>query len=97
MKSKIELKLVDFGIEEMESDYARMSWMLFEHEGVKYYLNACLENDSSNEKIAISKSDNGMNWGMCGDTNELAFDKFGEQVCRDFFYDNLPKWITIKD
>jgi len=78
------------------------AWIEFEDGGEKYSLQACLmeRKECSDEgqrykmveegrpiyKKEINANDDGMDWGISGDTNSTALKKFGADTCAKFFY-----------
>jgi len=76
-------------------------WIVFSDDGVEYTLQACLmelkkcedeatrykmvKNNENLFKKAIRKNDGGMDWGISGDANDKAFNKFGVDYCMKLF------------
>lgn len=77
------------------------AYIIFVSDGTEYTIQACLKERAecsdqekrynmlnNNENIfkkAISKFDDGMDSGICGDANEKAFKKFGPEFCYSLF------------
>lgn len=59
------------------------SWIVISDNDRDLTVQCCLKQrkDGNGYKKEINAGDCGHNWGICGDVNEVAFEKFGENRC----------------
>jgi hypothetical protein len=55
-------------------------------EGDKYTVQCCLEEKDGKFIPKIKSSDCGHNWGLCSDSNEKAFEYWGENRCMNALF-----------
>ena len=65
----------------------------FTHAEEKYSMAACLEADI--EALTVKKSDSGMTWGNCGDSNSEAFEVFGQEAAIEWFFKQIEGHVAI--
>ena len=103
MKKIINIEIVDI---DYDLDYG-FSWIRFTKDNKEYTLQACLsereecKDEQRRRKLVlegkpiykkeIDRKDDGMDDGICLDANKPAFDDFGSEECRQFFYSNMRK------
>ena len=87
------------------------AWIVLENAGKEYTIQACLtelkkcadeetryqlvKDGKPLYKKEINKFDDGMSDGICGDTNEAAFEMFGAEAMTAMFYREMRK-IGVK-
>ena len=65
----------------------------FTHAEEKYSMAACLEADI--EALTVKRSDSGMTWGNCGDSNSEAFEVFGQEAAIEWFFKQIESHVAI--
>ena len=65
----------------------------FTHAEEKYSMAACLEADIV--ALTVKKSDSGMTWGNCGDSNSEAFEVFGQEAAIEWFFKQIEGHVAI--
>jgi len=72
----------------------------FQHEGKGYNMAACLERREIGEfeyefLPVVKEEDSGMDWGMCGDTNDEVFEVFGKEAATEWFMNQIAGSVDI--
>lgn len=87
--------ILDYEIEQADVDVdASFCWLIFKIGNDSYFLSACLNQNTRLDKRfskTISRIDDGMTWGICGDNNHKAFQAFGVDKCRKFFFKEMRR------
>lgn len=49
------------------------------------FVQGCIDQETGK----VHKGDCGLDWGICGEVNEEAFETYGESVCEKVFYEQV--------
>ena len=81
----MKIKEIDYSTDE------GFGWIVFTHDSEEYTLQTCLmeRKDKHGYKKVVDAEDSGIDWGLCGDANNRAFDKFGVEFCEKFLFSKL--------
>jgi len=77
-----ELKIVEI-CSDIEAGFF---WIMFVDE---LYLQCCVSKENG-----FDKNDMGEDWGICGDVNAKAFEKYGQEQCVDLLIEYAEKHFS---